>query len=145
MDEAQVMLWGNSKVDVVCLCRLKATEDIARSERKVNDGFQKFEKENLYSENAVSLKVLEKLMRIRKERKEDRNKIYVDETGLYITRPDAWNGRVLLTADTAAEWDRRRQTLLSTLYEKYLRRALACKSNVALDTMENVHTTEFWY
>lgn len=69
--------------------------------------------------------MLEKFMGCGVEWEKDGNINYMDRTVMNLTRLDAWIGRVVTSIDTNVGRVRQRQTLFSTLYGIYLRRAVA--------------------
>lgn len=80
--------------------------------------FKEFEKKDLYFKKAVSLKVLEKLMRYRVKCEKTGNRNYVDGTVKNLARLHARTGCVVTTTDTETERDGQRQSLFTTLYGK---------------------------
>lgn len=61
-DEAQVKLGGDSEDDVLYGWKKKPIEDSAYSKWKVSSGFEKFEGEDFYFKNAMTVQVLEDFM-----------------------------------------------------------------------------------
>lgn len=55
----------------------------------MNDSFERFEKADFYFENAMLLRVLEKLFRSRLERAENGSKNHVDGAVMHSARLDA--------------------------------------------------------
>lgn len=61
---------------------------------------------------------------------------------MYLTKFIARNVCVVTKMDTGLKQGVRRQTLFSTVYSKYLRRAIAGVLKVASEAMKNVHAAE---
>lgn len=69
--------------------------------------------------------MLEEFIRYPVEWEEDGNRNHVNGTLLHLAQIHAWIGRTVTTVDTEAGRAGQRQTLLSKLYGRYLRRASA--------------------
>lgn len=124
-------LGDHSENDVLYARRIKPIEDSALSGWKVEGNLENFEIADLCFKNAKLLELLEEFMGYRVELEEYVNKNYLGGTVVHLGRLDARIECVVTTIDTEIGGGKRKQRMLTTLYGRYLRPAVADKWKVA--------------